>query len=55
MTITTKFPVLVQFEFHPASKEAAAQVDAGLAGERADLGDSGPSVMRNAVGVATSV
>lgn len=54
--MTTKFLLLVQFEFHPAPKEAAAQVDAALAGEliRPRRGDSGPSVARNAVGVVVS-
>ena len=52
--MATDFPPLVQSKRHPASKEAAVQVDVGLAGERVGLGDSRPSVARNAVGVVTS-
>ena len=52
--MTTEFLPLVQSKRHPASREEAAQVDAGLAGELVGLGDSRPSVARNAVGVVTS-
>jgi hypothetical protein len=52
--MTTEFPPLVQSRRLPASREAAAQLDVGLAGERVCPGDSRPSVAWNAVGVVTS-
>ncbi len=52
--MTTEFSPLVQSKRHRASREAATQVGAAIAGERVGLGDSRPSVAPNAVGVVTS-